>query len=129
MNHKHSGLELHPYDLLPKFTEIKCPKCGQRFVQTDRFGVFCTFRSCTWRQDDPNTTHVGTQLEKDKQADPVEEDLQLPIYPEGTEECIHCLGDGRYNNGLLIQNCPTCKGRGYRKIIHKEHDKANERMV
>lgn len=49
-------------------------------------------------------------------------DENLPIYPEGTEECIHCLGDGRHNNGILIVNCPQCGGCGYRKITQKSHN-------
>jgi len=43
--------DLQPYDLLPKFVHMKCPKCGQRFVQIDRFGLFCTFRNCDWRKE------------------------------------------------------------------------------
>ena len=46
--------DLQPYDLLPRFTKLKCPKCGQRFVQIDRFGIYCTFRNCSWCKDAPN---------------------------------------------------------------------------
>jgi len=46
--------DLQPYDLLPRFTNVKCPECGQKFVQIWRFGLFCTFRNCGWSQEAPN---------------------------------------------------------------------------